>query len=435
MNLRGKRVLVVGLGRSGRAAADVAVRRGAAVVGVDLRTDLEPIEGVRLELGPHRRQTFLDADLIVVSPGVPATQRDLAAAHAHQVPVLGELAFADALLDAPMVAITGTNGKSTVTAFTGQLLRAAGMRVFVGGNLGNPLCLAVDDGPWDALVVEVSSYQLEWPGSLRPRAAVLLNLTPDHLARHGDMDGYAAAKARLFGRMGPGDIAVWPRSDARLTAACSGTHAEQLSLGALPGLVRTDTWATIELPGVSATLDLSGLRVPGAHNLDNAATAGLLALAAGATADQVQDAIGGLEGLPHRMQIVGTDDGLTWIDDSKATNVEAAQAGLSGLGAPAVVLLGGQAKGPGFAALAPALGAQRAVVAFGASGPDIADELEAAGLQPVRAGALEDAVAAARALAHPGDVVLLSPGCASFDAFTDFEQRGRAFARFATRSS
>jgi UDP-N-acetylmuramoylalanine--D-glutamate ligase len=197
--LSGRKVLVVGLARSGRAAARLAHRHGARVVGVDLRTGLDPIDGVLLELGPHRRERFEDADTIVVSPGIPLTQPDLAWALGAGKDVIGELGFALRFLTAPVVAITGTNGKSTTTSFTGQLLAACGFRPFVGGNLGTPLCeAALGDEAHDVLVVEVSSYQLERAGAFRPRAGVILNLTPDHLARHGDMDGYARAKLKLF---------------------------------------------------------------------------------------------------------------------------------------------------------------------------------------------------------------------------------------------
>ncbi len=434
--LAGRRVVVVGLRASGRAAATLAARLGARVVGVDLATDVPPIPGVTLELGPHRRQTFLEAELILVSPGVPAAQPDLAAAAAAGVPVLGELAFAAEQLAAPLVAITGTNGKSTVTHFTGQLLAAAGARPFVGGNLGSPLCnelLAQRDGApaSDVLVVEVSSYQLEWPGALRPKVAVVLNLTPDHLARHGDMDNYGRHKLRLFAGMGPDDLGVLPADDARLARLDDGGRGGRAWLGRYPGVVREGRRATVRLPSREATFDLSGIRVPGEHNLDNAATALLLATALGYAPAALQAGLGDLRALPHRMEVVAEQGGVTWINDSKATNVEAAAVGIGGLDRRAVVLLGGEAKGPGFVALAPLLARHRAVITFGGSGAAIADELAAAGVAVIRAGALSEAVSTARGLARSGDAVLLSPGCASFDAFQNFEHRGRVFGALA----
>lgn len=435
MSLRGQRVVVMGLGRSGRAAAALAVREGASVIGVDQRTDIAPLDGVALQLGPHERATFLSADLIIVSPGISVKQADLAAAHLAGVPVVGELAFAAAHLQAPMCAITGTNGKSTTTWFTGQLLEAAGFSPFVGGNLGNPLSLAaLDTEPPDVLVVEVSSYQLELPGRLHPRVGVVLNLTPDHLARHGTMEAYGRAKCGLFARMDASDLAIVPRSDERLMRLAEERTGTRAWLGALPGVRRSGAQVQVRLPNSrEASFSLDGFQVPGDHNRDNVATALLLALAMGAEAGALQAALPTLRALAHRMEVVHRDAGVVWINDSKATNVDAALAGLAGLGGlgPAVVLLGGQAKGDGFAALAPHLRSQRAVITFGESGAAIADELEAAGCAVHRVERLHEAVAVAVAVAVAGDVVLLSPGCASFDAFTDFEDRGRTFAALA----
>ena len=427
-----KTTVVMGLGRSGRAAAELLVRQGHRVVGVDLNPDVPPIPGVELELGPHRRSTFVSAERVVVSPGIPARQADLVAAREAGVEVVGELGFAARSLTAPMVAITGTNGKSTVTWFIGQILRAAGLRTFVGGNLGNPLSNAVGH-PWDALVVEVSSYQLELPGGLRPKVGVVLNLTPDHLARHGDMEGYARAKTTLFAQMHETDLAVLPAGDSRLASAAPVAGARAW-LGATPGVMRTGDRIRVVLPtlGVDCELDLSGLTVPGAHNRDNAATAAMAALAMGVDPQTIQEAIPTLQALEHRMEIVHEREGVLWINDSKATNIDASRVGISGLSRSAVVLLGGQAKGPGFAALAPALRGSRAVVCFGGSGAAIAEELRAEGLEVTRVASMADAVRAARDLAHSGDAVLLSPGCASFDEFDDFEHRGRVFRELAT---
>lgn len=427
-SLAGRRVLVVGLARSGRAAARLARDQGARVVAVDLRTGLDPIDGVVLELGPHRRERFVEADTIVVSPGIPAAQADVAWAIAAGKDVVGELGFGLRFLSQPVIAISGTNGKSTTTHFTGQLMRAAGFRPFVGGNLGTPLCEAAGDE--DSLVLEVSSYQLELPGELKPRVAVILNLTPDHLGRHGSMEGYAVAKARMFDRMDPDDLAILPAGDERLIRPTDATRGW---LGAHPGVVRTGRTVAIELPGRSVRLSLDGFAVPGDHNLDNAATAALLAIAFGADPVRVQAALPGLEPLAHRMQIVADIDGVQWIDDSKATNVDAAKVGIDGIDRPSVVLLGGQGKpnpdgSLGFDALRSALARHRAVVTFGQDGPRIEAELASVGVTCHPVGTLRDAVDTAGRLAVPGDVVLLSPGCASFDEFRDFEHRGDQFA-------
>jgi len=437
MELSGKKVLVVGLGRSGRAAATLARSEGARVVGVDTRIGLAPIDGVVLELGPHRRARFEEADLVVVSPGIPLTQPDLAAARALGKPLIGELALAAERLTQPMVAITGTNGKSTVTSFTGQLLAAAGHRPFVGGNLGVPLCEAVlADDAADTVVVEVSSYQLELPGQLAPDVGVVLNLSPDHLARHGTMERYAAAKTALFAQQRADQLAVLPAHAPLLHAAMPPSAAQRAFLGALPGVVRRATTAEIELPQGRWSLDLAQVPVLGDHNLDNAATAAMLALAVGADPDGVQQGLGRLEALAHRMQPVVEHGQVLWVNDSKATNLDAATVGIGGMPRPAVVLLGGRAKeGTDYGALAPILGRHRAVLCFGEAGPMMAEQLTRRGVAVERLATMSDAVDRARALATPGDAVLLSPGGSSFDAYDNFEKRGEHFIALARETS
>lgn len=438
MELAGQRVVVIGLGASGRAAAELASRRGADVVGVDLRADLLPIPGVRLELGHHRRDTFLGADLLVVSPGIPLTQPDVAAARAAGVPLLGELAFAWALLCAReggppnAAAITGTNGKSSVTSFTGQLLQASGRSAFVGGNLGTPLSAALlSDEHVDAWVIEVSSYQLELAGDLAPRVAAWLNLTPDHLARHGTIACYAATKAKLFAKMAPGAGCLVPQGSDVVDAALATVPARRwLRLGGAPGVQRVGRRGVVATGEREAwSVDLSLVPLFGEHNLDNALVAAWLAVTLGAERASVQAALGALKPLAHRMEQVPSRDRRVWINDSKATNVDAARVGLLGLSQRAVVLLGGEAKaGDDFAALAPLLGGQRAVLCFGASGADIAQTLRAHGVDSELLTSLEAAVRRAAALAQPHEAVLLSPGCASFDAYQNFERRGEHFA-------
>lgn len=430
MELVGKRVVVVGLGRSGRAAARLALAHGAQVIAVDGKLDAAPVEGASMELGPHRRETFTSADVVVVSPGVAAAQPDVAAAIAAGVDVVGELGFAWRFVHPPSVAITGTNGKSTVTSFVGHLLQATGRSVFVGGNLGVPLSEVALGEPPDLAVIEVSSYQMELPGEFDPRAGVILNLTPDHLARHKTMACYGEHKCRIFARMKPDDLAVLPAGDEVLNGLAEGTGGARAWLGGEPGVVLDGKVARVRTPRVSADLDLSVVTVPGRHNLEHAATAALLALHMGASVDQVQGALGTLVALPHRMEPVGELDGALWINDSKGTNVASTLVGLSGMDQPCVVLLGGEAKGPGFTELVPALKGQRAVIAFGGSAELITSELTAAGIAVERVPWMGDAMRRARELARPGDAVVLSPACASFDEFRNFEHRGDVFRAF-----
>jgi len=423
--LDGQRVLVVGLARSGRAAARLCLREGAQVTCADLRRSLAPEPGCRMALGRHRREDFLETDLVVVSPGVPASQPDIQAAVAAGIPVLGELALAAERIDAPMVCVTGTNGKSTVTHFTGQLLERAGCRCFVGGNIGRPLSEALGTGPWDRVVAEVSSYQLEWPGRLAPAAACILNLSPDHLGRHGTMDNYGATKCRLFQRMGPSAAALLPRGDERLERLARGSGGMRLWIDGQPGVRLSDQAILLDLPHCGAAeVPLAGFAVPGAHNRWNLAVAAALAVAVGVDPAALRPA--GLSALAHRMEVVGEIDGVQWINDSKATNVDAALTGLRGLDRPLVALLGGEGKaGDDYGSLEAALRGARAVICFGQAGSEIAASLSA--LRPERAAGMARAMERARRRARAGDAVVLSPACASFDEFDDFEHRGDVF--------
>lgn len=426
---------MMGMARSGVAAARLALAKGAVVTCTDRRPEAPRVDGATCVYGEHRREDFLGADLVVVSPGVPARQPDVAAAIAAGVPVVGELAFAAAFLACPIWAVSGTNGKSTATHLLGQLLNNAGVPTFVGGNLGRPLSEAVG-GDWEAAAVEVSSYQMElpggpevgWPG-VHPRGAAILNLTPDHLERHGTMESYGEHKCRLFARMGPDDAAIVPADDARLLRLANARPGRRWFLGGAPGVRWTGAGddARLIFEGVHdpGEVPLAGFSLPGAHNVQNLAAAALLAMGAGLWRQDLD--VARLTGLPHRLFTVAERGGVRWIDDSKATNVDSTLVALAAV-PRAVVLLGGKGKEAApYDLLVGPLRRAKAVVCFGEEGPRIADVLENAGLKPRRAARLEDAVAMAATLAAPGDAVLLSPACASFDQFTDFEHRGRAF--------
>lgn len=430
-SLPGRRVTVIGMARSGVAAAALAARRGAVVTCTDMRAGAPRVDGTTAVYGEHRRADFTGAELVIVSPGVPAAQPDVAAAVAAGVPVVGELGFAAGLLAASprpprVIAVSGTNGKSTTTHLLGQILSRAGLRTFCGGNIGVPLSDAVDTDV-EAVAVEVSSYQMELPGTFHPCAAAVLNLTPDHLERHGGMDAYAAHKCRMFERMGPDDWQILPARDARLERICEVLPGRRAYLNDWPGVrVEAGRLTFGDVPG-AAPVALDGFTLPGAHNRENLAAAVLLALCAGVPHARID--VAGLEGLPHRMERVLDHAGVEWINDSKATNIESTLVALHSVERPMVVLLGGKGKaGADYERLAGPLRHARGVVCFGASGPDIAEGLERAGLAPVRAAGLDAAIEQAAGLARPGDTVLLSPACASFDEFTDFEHRGRHFA-------
>ncbi len=444
MELRGRRVTVMGLGRSGRAAAALARDLGAEVLATDLSEEVEPVPGVRAVLGEHREGDFTGADLVIVSPGIPAANPWVAAARRAGARVVGELAFAAEVLaatgDPPVVAaITGTNGKSSVCSFTGQILEAAGVPAFVGGNIGRPLSLLARDRAVAGnrrvrvAVVEVSSYQMELPGDFRCAVGAVLNLAPDHLARHGDLATYLAHKLRIFQGGGPGDLALLPRHDPNIDAGRAAEAAAPrrvLWLDDHPGVTVEADLAILSGLERAGLVDLARTGLIGEHNRRNLAVACLLAAALGVPPDAVDPAA--VRPLPHRLQLVAETGGVRWIDDSKATNVHAAATGIRGVGAPQVTILGGQPKaGEDYGALGRVLdGRARAVICMGAAGPAIAEALPRFPPKHVVAD-LAAAVALARRLARPGDAVLLSPACASFDEFRDFEHRGEVFARLA----
>lgn len=473
-DLKGQTVTILGLGASGRAAAQLALARNASVVAIDNNLSLIPLEHdplfrgyditkLKTELGPFNMQLLYNADRVVVSPGISSEKYNLTALMQSGVQVMSELDFAAEAIpkSVKVVAVTGTNGKSTVTTFTGQMLCHAGIKAFMGGNLGRPLSVAAlqclsssaSEPEFAAAVVEVSSYQLEIPNRhFQPSVAVVLNLTPDHLERHKTMSNYAMMKCRVFSHMDSSHLAVIPSNDQLLKEAAyrSGGQGTMAWIGHLPG-VKLDSeavQASIIVPtsGLVAHIHLGKLKTIGIHNAYNAGTAALLTLGLdlGVDIEAVSNSIEFLEPLPHRMQIVFEDEhGILWVDDSKATNVEATYAGLKGLKERhSVVLLGGIAKVLnkegciGFELLVETLQYHRAVIAFGASGEKIKETLNDAGISIpcLDVATLRDAVSMAKSFAKHGDVILLSPGCASFDEFDNFEHRGRVFQELAKLS-
>jgi UDP-N-acetylmuramoylalanine--D-glutamate ligase len=447
-----RRVLVYGLGVSGAAAARLIVSRGAAVLGVDARAtggldladlDLELPAGARFEAWSEeeaaRSELPADVDAVVLSPGVPPDRPLLAAARRRGLPVVAEIELAFPLLDGPVVAITGSNGKSTTTALTGAMLEAAGGDVEVCGNIGTALSAVVDGPAGRTFVVEVSSFQLEAVDGFRPRAAAWLNLSPDHLDRYASLDDYAAAKSRLFERQTAEDVAVLNADDPRVAALVPASRRRFFSrAGAVADGCFVAGESVVERSpdgGEAALFALADLPLAGAHNLENAMAAALLARALDAPPDAIRRALAGFSGLPHRMQRLEVPGPLAWYDDSKATNVAAAAKSLEGLPDGRVhLILGGRAKGDDPADLADLVAAKaRAVYVIGESAEMFATAL--GGLVPChRAGTLERAVDEAARRAEPGDVVLLAPACASFDQFDSYAHRGREFARLARRA-
>lgn len=442
--LSGRRVVVVGMGRSGRACVRFLDRRGARVTAADARSpgtlgdvaeDLAN-RNIPLVAGPHPSDLLDDADLVVVSPGVPHTLPSLEEARRRGVPVIGELELAARFLGDPIAAVTGTNGKTTVTTLLGDMLRASGRSVFVGGNIGTPLIAYADaGGPRDRLVVEVSSFQLDTIDRFHPHVAVLLNISDDHLDRYPDFDAYVRSKGRIFRNMGPADVGVIHAGDPHVVDAAAGARCRFLEFrrGARrPGrAVRDGGRMHLDAGDRGMALELARWTPAGEHNLENLAAAALAALAAGATPAGIQAATDAFRGLPHRLETVAEIGGVRYVNDSKGTNVDAVARALAAFDTPILLIMGGRGKGGGYEALwTPVARRVRRLVVTGEAAPEVARSLGPACAGGVAEAAdLSEAVQLAAESAQPGDVVLLSPGGSSFDAYGSYGERGEDFRR------
>jgi UDP-N-acetylmuramoylalanine--D-glutamate ligase len=438
MELSGKRVMVVGLGVSGLAAARFLASRGAKLVMTDRRVDVDRSilpEGV-LKLGAEDASWLDGIDLVVTSPGVPRDSILLKAATARGIPVIGEIELASRFLDAPIAAITGTNGKSTVVVLLGEILKASGRRTFVGGNLGTPLIEAVD-GKWDVAVVEVSSFQLEWIEKFRPKAGVHLNLTDDHFDRYKDLDDYGRAKARLFENQQACDYAILNRDDPNVWKLARSMRSHVIGFGHARGESGPSIWFDEPANAIVFDFDfddaprgrfsLEGFRLRGRHNISNAMAASAAALALGVDADQIERALASFRGLPHRIEVVHERGGVTYIDDSKGTNVGAVVEAIDALEAPIILIAGGLDKGGDYGPLRRPLGEKVKLAIFnGAARNKMAAALEGA-TRIESVATLKEAVEHAARAAQPGDTVLLSPACSSFDQFKDYAERGNVY--------
>ncbi len=430
-----KPTVIVGLGASGLACLRHLHRHGRPVAVTDSR-EAPPaaaqarslVPGLDMRLGGIDASLLRDASEVVLSPGVSPEEPAVAAAARAGIPVVGEVELFARAARAPVIAITGSNGKSTVTTLVGEMAREAGLEVAVGGNLGTPALDLLRAPEAELYVLELSSFQLETLHSLRPMAAAVLNLSEDHLDRHRSMDNYAAIKARIFAAEGcmvlnRDDVRVrrMARPDRRCLWFGAGTPDGGYGLQRLDG----DIWLC---RGETALIDAGALRLQGRHNLVNALAALALAEAAGLALEPCLRALRGFAGLPHRMQWVGRRSGMDWINDSKATNVGATLAAIEGLDRPLVLIAGGDGKGADFTPLAAALrGRGRAAVLLGRDAPRLEQVLKPV-LGTERVGDMGQAVHRAVALGRPGDVVLLSPACASLDMYSDYMARGDAFA-------
>jgi len=435
LSLLEKRVLVLGLGDTGLSVARWVERQGGLVRAADTRAAPPHAGDYRGELHTGRFSEALleDVDLVCISPGLSLDQPVVQAARARGVPVLGDVELFARHVGAKVIAVTGTNGKSTVTALTGHLLRAAGLDCEVAGNIAPPVLealmrrLGLPSAPPAAWVLELSSYQLETTWSLEPHAAAMLNLSEDHLDRYRGLDEYGAAKARVFAG---GGVQVLNRNDAR-SMAMARAGRRVVSFG-LDAPARDGDFGIVDgslAEGRAPFLPVEQLPIHGLHNAANALAACALARTLGVSHEQLAEGLCAFRGLPHRLQLVAQRGGVDWYDDSKGTNVGATIAALRGLGRPTVLILGGEGKGQDFAPLAaPVRQFARQVLLIGRDAPLIEKVIPGE-----RCASLEEAVERAARAARPGDAVLLSPACASFDMFRDYRHRGEAFAAAVRR--
>jgi UDP-N-acetylmuramoylalanine--D-glutamate ligase len=443
-SVRGRRVVVVGAARSGIAAAELAAKRGARVMLTEARPAFDAADrlralGVELELGGHKAETLASADLIVTSPGVAAEQQLFDAARAKGIETIGELEFAWRWLTGRVIAITGTKGKSTTTTLIGRMLDAAGRKVMVGGNIGTPLSAQVEQATADTLhVVETSSFQLETTTTFRPWIAVWLNFATDHLDRHPTVEAYAAAKARIFVNQDANDWVVLNADDAAVLAHAGEAKARR-ALFSLEGTTRDgfvvdgDWIVRRTATRVDRLIPVSAVELAGRHMLNNVLAAAAATHIAGVQPQAMVDALRGFHGLPHVMEPVADIRGVRFVNDSKATNVEAARRSIESFERGVVPILGGRYKGGDFGELGEALATRgRAVVVIGESAARVRDALS--GVVPVLdAASMREAVARGYDAAKPDGVVLLAPACSSFDWFRDYAERGEVFKQEVER--
>jgi UDP-N-acetylmuramoylalanine--D-glutamate ligase len=450
MELNNKRVLVVGLGKSGVASALFLKAHGARVTVSDTKSGDElhneiPVlldHGITVETGGHGERTFRGQDLIVVSPGVPVDAAPLAQARALGETVIGEIELAAQFLPGPMVAITGSNGKTTTTTLTGEIMTAAGFPALVGGNIGTPaISLAEHAKPETVIVLEVSSFQLETIQTFRPKVAVVLNVTPDHLDRHRTFEAYVDAKARVFENQQAADFSVLNADDPTCVAMAARTKA-QVFWFSRQKEVKQGAWVhdgkILFRDGRSKhetqqheVMQASEIPLKGAHNLENVLAAVCAGALMGCAPEKIRQAVRDFKAVEHRLEFVATIRGVDYYNDSKATNVDATIKALESFPANIHLILGGKDKGSDYTVLNDLLRQRvKRVYTIGAAAAKIESQIvsSASGnAEVVHAETLENALRKAHATAQPGDVVLLAPACASFDQFKNYEHRGQVF--------
>jgi UDP-N-acetylmuramoylalanine--D-glutamate ligase len=441
MDLKNKRVLVVGLGRSGVAAAFFLQEHGAKVTVSDTKSEAQLQHevaqlldrGISIEAGRHGERTFRDQDLIVVSPGVPPDQPQLQHARTLGIPVIGEVELAFRFVQGKVLAITGSNGKTTTTTLVGEILSKAGKKTLVGGNIGTPVISLAGKSSAESLVVlEVSSFQLETIEQFCPWIAAILNITPDHLDRHHTFEAYVAAKARIFENQTSADFGVLNADDPACVALKKKVKSslywfsrkQPVEQGAF---LKGEQIIFRQNGKEQPVLSRSDISLKGLHNLENVLAAVTMTMLAGCDPQQVRQAVSEFHAVEHRLELVSSVNGVTFYNDSKATNVDATIKALESFPGNIHIILGGKDKGSDYTVLVPLLRERvKAAYLIGAAAEKIRSQIQGS-TTLVSAGTLERAVHQAFEAAKPGDIVLLAPACASFDQFENYEQRGRIF--------
>ncbi len=440
MDLQGKKIAVIGMGKTGVAVAEFLGSRGASVVAADEKPAsawgeaFEKLAGKPwLAAGPYGPEVLAGVDMVVPSPGIPPYSDILVAAQKKNIPILSEIELAYRFIRVPIIVVTGTNGKTTTTTLLGEILKDAGKKVFVGGNIGNPLIeYAVTDQTDDFIVAEISSFQLQWIDQFRAHAAMLLNITCDHVNYHGSFAEYARIKGRVFENQQNTDLAILNADDEMQDGLASSlasrvvlfSSKRKLSAGIFPD---GESIVYRRSDGSEERYPLNMIALPGLHNVENVMAAIVAARFCGCTPDSIMRTVTGFRGLPHRIEFAGEKNAVKFYDDSKGTNVDAVVRALQTFDTPVILLLGGRDKDGNFEILKGLLGAKtRQVILFGEARdriePQIGREVPVSKSPTLKAATLK-----AYEGARPGDIVLLSPGCASFDEFNNYKERGNYF--------
>ncbi|MBV5316800.1 MAG: UDP-N-acetylmuramoyl-L-alanine--D-glutamate ligase [Desulfobulbaceae bacterium] len=441
---QGMQAVVIGLGTAGLSTVKFLLRQGLRVA-VSERGTIDQIDpyvlkflqhsAIRIETGGHSAAFLVGADVVIPGPGVPLSLPIIRAAREQGLPIMGELALAAGRYSVPVIAVTGSNGKTTVTSLIGTLLQMGGKTPFVGGNIGRPLLdYFADPGPYATVVLELSSFQLDLAGAFRPDVGLLLNISPDHLDRHGSLSAYTAAKMNLFGAQVVGDVAILGGDDpvadaAPLNGGVLGFwfgKEERCAARIIDGQVRV----RLERSGVACEemYDLAGTRLHSSVNQLNAAAAILAATLCNCSREAIIAGLAAFEPPPHRMAEVGEIDGVRFINDSKATNIGALQAALGGCTSPVILIAGGRDKGGDYTMLQEVVRAKVKHLVLVGEAADLMEAALGTVVGTESATTMADAVRKAKAAAVSGDLVLLAPGCASYDMFSGYEERGRVFA-------